>query len=130
MNPYFRRRTIQSSQKVTFTARHGYTDYPKEPAQNHPPGMSELAQQRPDCDPRVRDFLSTASPRLRNEITDMLLNAKARDIDFHYFLPDKTSLEHAPRLFVKNSPKIMLDTVFEKSINVQDSLERAGVDMF
>jgi hypothetical protein len=92
--------------------------------------MSELAQQQPDRGPQVSDFLSTASPRLRIEITDMLLNAKARDIDFHYFLPDKTSVEHAPRLFVKNSPILMLDTVFETSINVQDSLERAGVDMF
>jgi hypothetical protein len=58
---------------------------------------------------------------------DVLLNAEPRDINFRYVLFRKTSLEHAPHLFVNNSPALMFATLFETSFNVQGSLELAGV---
>jgi hypothetical protein len=49
----------------------------------------------------------------------MLLDAKARDIDFRYFLLRKTSLEHAHHLFVNNCLVLMPAMVFETSNNVK-----------
>jgi hypothetical protein len=69
-SPYFQHCTPISSPKVIFTASNDYTDYPKEPAQDHPPGMSGLAQRPPDRDPQVSDFLPTAFSPLRITIND------------------------------------------------------------
>jgi hypothetical protein len=59
----------------------------------------------------------------------MLLTAEPKDIDFRYFLLRKSSIEHAPHLFIDGSPLLVLAPALQNADDVQDSLERPGVDI-
>jgi hypothetical protein len=65
----------------------------------------------------------------KNQDVDMLLTAEPKDIDFRYFFLRKSSIEHAPHLFIDGSPLLILAPALQNADDVQDSLERSGVDI-
>jgi hypothetical protein len=59
----------------------------------------------------------------------MLPTAEPKDIDFRYFLLRKSPIEHVPHLFIDGSPLLVLAPALQNADDVQDSLERPGVDI-